>query len=143
MLKNDHPIPESQARQYSPLTLAYLGDGVYELLVRETLVLKKNCPNGQLHREALQFVSATAQSNGLEGILPLLTEPEQAIFKRGRNSDAVGHRNSDVIQYKRATGLETLFGYLYLTGNTARLEELFQKIHETLSRETPSLEQAP
>ncbi len=132
MLKNDHPISESQARQYSPLTLAYLGDGVYELLVRETLVLQENRPNGQLHRHALQFVSATAQSDGLEAILPILTEKEEAIFKRGRNSDAVGHRNSDVIQYKRATGLEALFGYLYLIGSTDRLEELFQKIYETL-----------
>lgn len=133
MLKNDHPISESAAKQYSPLTLAYLGDGVYELLVRETLVLQENRPNGQLHRQALQFVSAKAQSDGLEGILPLLTETEEAMFKRGRNSDAVGHRNSDVIQYKRATGLETLFGYLYLTGQTQRLEELFDAIYKTLT----------
>ncbi len=133
MLKNDHPITPAAAKQYSPLTLAYLGDGVYELLVREALVLQENRPNGQLHREALQFVSATAQSNGLEAILPLLTEGEEAIFKRGRNSDAVGHRNSDMIQYKRATGLETLFGYLYLTGETQRLEELFDRIYKTLS----------
>lgn len=138
MLTNDHPISESLARQYSPLTLAYLGDGVYELLVRETLVLQENRPNGQLHRQALQFVSATAQSNGLEGILPLLTEKEEAMFKRGRNSDAVGHRNSDIIQYKRATGLETLFGYLYLIGNTQRLEELFQIIYQTLCSESDS-----
>ena len=133
MLRNDHPISEAQARQYSPLTLAYLGDGVYELLVRETLVLQENRPNGKLHREALQFVSATAQSNGLEAILPLLTETEEAIFKRGRNSDATGHRNSDVIQYKRATGLETLFGYLYLIGSTERLSELFSVIYQALS----------
>ncbi len=133
MLRNDHPISEGQAKQYSPLTLAYLGDGVYELLVRETLVLRENRPNGQLHREALQFVSATAQSNGLEAILPLLTEAEEAIFKRGRNSDATGHRNSDVIQYKRATGLETLFGYLYLTGQTDRLEELFKIVYQALT----------
>ena len=133
MLKNDHPISESAAKQYSPLTLAYLGDGVYELLVRETLVLQENRPNGQLHREALRFVSAKAQSDGLEGILPLLTEVEEAMFKRGRNSDAVGHRNSDMIQYKRATGLETLFGYLYLSGQTQRLEELFTVIYNTLT----------
>lgn len=133
MLKNDHPISEAQARQYSPLTLAYLGDGVYELLVRETLILRCNKPNGKLHSEALSFVSATGQSNGLEAILPLLTEEETAIFKRGRNSDATGHRNSDIIQYKRATGLETLFGYLYLIGRTDRVEELFEKILKALS----------
>ncbi len=133
MLKNDTPLSPLSAKQYSPLTLAYLGDGVYELLVRQTLILQENRPNGLLHKEALQFVSATAQSNGLEAILPLLTEEEEAIFKRGRNSDAVGHRNSDVIQYKRATGLECLFGYLYLTGQTGRLEELFGKIYQRLS----------
>lgn len=133
MLRNDHPVSPAEARQYSPLTLAYLGDGVYELLVRETLILKENRPNGKLHREALHYVSATGQSDGLEAILPLLTEEEEAMFRRGRNSDAVSHRNSDVIQYKRATGLETLFGYLYLTGETDRLQELFSKIFESLS----------
>lgn len=134
MLRNDHPIAPGDARQYSPLTLAYLGDGVYELLVRETLVLQNNRPNGQLHREALQFVSAKAQSDGLEAILPLLTEEEEAIFKRGRNSDATGHRNSDIIQYKRATGLEALFGFLYLIGQTDRLEELFTAIYRALTK---------
>lgn len=133
MLRNDHPISEAEARLYSPLTLAYLGDGVYELLVRETLVLKENRPNGKLHREALHYVSATGQSNGLESILPLLTEEEEAMFRRGRNSNAVSHRNSDVIQYKRATGLETLFGYLYLTGKTDRINQLFSKLFEALS----------
>lgn len=139
MLRNDHPISESEARQYSPLTLAYLGDCVYELLVRETLVLRDNRPNGQLHREAMQFVSATGQSNGLEAILPLLTEEEQTIFKRGRNSDAISHRNSDVIQYKRATGLETLFGYLYLIGETDRLEELFRILYDAVKTPQPTL----
>ncbi len=133
MLRNDHPITEAEARQYSPLTLAYLGDGVYELLVRETLVLQTNRSNGILHREALQYVSATGQSTGLEAILPLLTEEELSIFKRGRNSNATGHRNSDIIQYKRATGLETLFGYLYLIGKTDRLEELFETVFNALS----------
>ncbi|MBQ1217159.1 MAG: ribonuclease III [Clostridia bacterium] len=133
MLQNPNPLTEAEARQYSPLTLAYLGDGVYELLVRETLVLRDNRPNGTLHREALRFVSAAAQSDGVEAILPLLTETELSLFKRGRNSDATGHRNSDVIQYKRATGLETLFGYLYLIGSTERLSELFSVIYQALS----------
>ena len=133
MLNNPKPLTETEARQYSPLTLAYLGDGVYELLVRETLVLRENRPNGTLHREALRFVSAAAQSDGVEAILPLLTEDEFSLFKRGRNSDATGHRNSDVIQYKRATGLETLFGYLYLIGRTERLNDLFSVIYQALS----------
>lgn len=136
MLKNDRPISEGEARLYSPLTLAYLGDGVYELLVRETLVLQNNRPNGQLHREALRFVSATGQSNGLEAILPLLTEGEEAVFKRGRNSDSIAHRNTDVIQYKRATGLECLFGYLYLIGATDRIHELFTALYNAVANNT-------
>ena len=126
---------EEVMRQYSPLALAYLGDGVYELLVRDRLIRRKNCPNGTLHREALHFVSAAGQSDGLEAILPLLTEEEETLFKRGRNSDAVGHRNSDVIQYKRATGLETLFGYLYLTGQADRLTTLFDVLYDALTEE--------
>ena len=133
MLKNENPITEAAARQYSPLTLAYLGDGVYELLVREMLIRKENRPNGVLHREALRFVSAKAQSDGLEQILPLLTEDEAAVFRRGRNSDATGHLNSDIIQYKRATGLEALFGYLYLTGQNQRLHALFEELLKGLS----------
>ena len=103
--------------------------------MRDRLIRRKNCPNGTLHREALHFVSAAGQSDGLEAILPLLTEEEETLFKRGRNSDAVGHRNSDVIQYKRATGLETLFGYLYLTGQADRLTTLFDVLYDTLSEE--------
>lgn len=135
MLQNEHPLSPREALQYSPLTLAYLGDGVYELLVRDRLIRRKNCPNGTLHREALHFVSAAGQSDGLEAILPLLTEEEETLFKRGRNSDAVGHRNSDVIQYKRATGLETLFGYLYLTGQADRLTTLFDVLYDALTEE--------
>lgn len=135
MLYNDRPIDAAAARQYSPLTLAYLGDGVFELLVRERLVLRENRPNGTLHREALRYVSAAGQSDGLEAILPLLSPEEEAVFKRGRNSDAQGHRNTDIIQYKRATGLEALFGYLYLIGETSRLETLFTALCEKLNEQ--------
>ena len=130
MLTNDQPLSEAEARQYSPLTLAYLGDGVYELLVRERLVRQGNRPNGELHRIATGFVSARAQSNALEKILPLLTEAETGVFHRGRNSDAMGGKNVDVVQYKRATGLEALFGYLYLCGQISRLRELFEIMFE-------------
>jgi ribonuclease-3 family protein len=132
MLHNDNPIDDATARLYSPLTLAYLGDGVYELLVREKLVLKENRSNGKLHFEAKQYVSAQGQSDGVERILPLLTETETALYKRGRNSDAVGGKNSDIAQYKRATGLEALFGYLYLTGQIQRMEELFANMFNTI-----------
>ena len=117
-----------QAAQYSPLTLAYLGDGVYELLVREMLVKKGNMPNGRLHAEATHYVSAKGQSEGFLKIEPFLTEDELHIFRRGRNADSTPNKNNDIEEYKRATGLEALFGYLYLSENTERIKELFGKI---------------
>ena len=130
MLSNDHPLSPGTAQGYAPQTLAYLGDGVYELLVRDLVLRKGNRPHGVLHREATEYVSARGQSDALEKILPLLTEEEATVFRRGRNSDAVGGKNSDVIQYKRATGVEALFGYLFLCGQTRRLEELFHIMWE-------------
>ena len=118
--------------QYSPLTLAFLGDAVYEQLVRERLVLTANMPVKKLHSAAVEKVRASFQSKAAEEILPLLDEDELAIFKRGRN--ATGNtvpKSSDPVQYRRATGLETLFGYLHLLGNYERIVELFDKIWYT------------
>ena len=118
-------IEGRSAAMYSPLTLAYLGDAVYELYVRENLVLRANESNGKLHAEALQYVSAKGQCAFFKKIEAELTPEELIIYKRGRNSDAVPGRNNDIADYKRATGVETLFGYLYLSGNTDRMEYLF------------------
>ena len=117
-----------EAAMYSPLTLAYLGDCVYELLVRETLVRKGNKPNGKLHGEATKFVSSKGQSEAFLKIEHILTEEEIAIFKRGRNAHSVPNKNNDADEYRRATGLETLFGYLRLCGDDDRIEELFREI---------------
>lgn len=132
MLVNDKVISCHDAAQISPLTLAYLGDGVYELLVREKLVLRSNKSNGKLHFEATHFVSAKAQSEFVEKIMDILTEEEIAVYKRGRNSDAVPPKNTELSDYKRATGLEALFGYLYLSGQMERVEFLFGKMTENL-----------
>ena len=105
----------------SPLTLAFLGDGVYGLLVREYLVNEGNRPAGELHRESVELVKAEAQAAAIMRILPLLTEEEQAVFRRGRNA----HTSRSGTDYHHATGLEALFGYVYLKGDTARLRELF------------------
>ena len=126
MLLNDNAVSPAEASQQSALTLAYLGDAVYELLVREKLVIHSHKTNGKLHFEATRFVSAKAQSEFVEKILGTLTPEELSVYKRGRNSDAVPPKNTDVAVYKRATGLETLFGYLYLSGRTDRIEELFE-----------------
>lgn len=118
--------------EMSPLTLAFLGDGVYELFVREYLVSKGSCPVKKLHSRAVELVRCEAQSEALsESLWPLLTEEEQAVALRGRNAH-VGHvpKNAEVGDYHAATALEALFGYLYLKGETDRLRELFAVILE-------------
>ncbi len=112
---------EVDVRTVSPLALAFVGDGVYEMMVRERLVCLANRPPRELHREAVKLVRAEAQAEAMERLMPILTEKEQAVYKRGRNAHTA--RNSD--DYHRATGLETLFGYLYLSGDIARVRELF------------------
>ena len=106
--------------------LAYLGDAAMEVLIRERLVRSGLCSSKRLNSAALDYVKATAQSEALERMLPHLTEEEEAIYKRGRN---LGHgkntpRSASVSEYRRATGLETLFGQLYLDGDTRRMNEL-------------------
>ena len=111
-------------RTLSPLTLAFIGDGVFELLVRERLVCEGNRPAGALHKRSVAMVRAEAQAEAMDRLLPLLTETEAAVYRRGRNAHT--SRNSE--EYHRATGLEALFGYLYLQGDIGRLQGLFQQI---------------
>ncbi len=108
----------------SPLNLAFVGDGVYELMVRERLVSTAGRPNKDQHRLAVQQVRAEAQAAALDKIYPLLTEREEAVYKRGRNA----HTSRSGSDYHKATGLEALFGYLYLAGQLDRVRELFSAI---------------
>ena len=103
------------AKQLSPLNLAFIGDCIYEILVRETLVLDANRPVNDLHKESVKYVSAKAQTVAFEKIKDDLTEDELAIFMRGRNAK-VGHSPKSATdgEYHCATGVEALFGYLYL-----------------------------
>ena len=128
MLANTSPIDAKSAAQLSPLSLAYLGDAVYELIVRQMLTSGPNMPNGMLHASATDYVSARAQSSFADKIMDELTQEELHIYKRGRNSDAVPGRNVSVADYKKATGLEALFGYLYLIGANDRMWQLFRKM---------------
>ena len=105
----------------SPLALAFVGDGVYSLMVRERLLSQANRPVNDLHRMAVREVRAEAQAAAIDRLLPLLTEEEEAVFKRGRNA----HTARSGADYHRATGLEALFGYLYLAGRVDRVRELF------------------
>lgn len=113
------------------LQLAYLGDAVTELFVREYLLQKSDSPSGRLNKIAKGFVSLEAQSDAAERILDILSEKELSVFKRGRNT-ATAHTPShgELIQYRRATGFEALLGYLYLSGNEERARELFYKAYD-------------
>ncbi len=122
---------EKQARSLSPLTLAFFGDSVYEVLVRERIVKDGSKPIHALHDMAVKKVNAGFQSFASEHIESLLTEDETEIFKRGRNATGSNvPRSSNPKDYHRATGLEALFGYLYLSGKTERMNELFNIIYD-------------
>ena len=97
-----------------------------ELAARERLVKLGNIPPERLHAEALFFVAASKQSAALENILPLLSQTETEIYKRGRNAKSRAPKSSSVSEYRRATGMECLFGYLYLSGGFLRIGELFE-----------------
>lgn len=118
-------------KQLSPLNLAFIGDCIYEILVREELVCNANRPVNDLHKESVKYVSAKAQTLAYEKIASILNEEENAVFKRGRNAKA-GHnpKSATHCEYHIATGMEALFGYLYLTDNMARIRELFKIICE-------------
>ena len=122
------PLTQAQARQYSPLALAFLGDSVYEILVREYLVREANRPAAKLHEQKIQLVCAAFQAQAIDRLIPLLTEEETAVYKRGRNANKTVPRHTSAQDYHKATGLEALFGYLHLLGEQARLEELFAAI---------------
>ena len=117
-------------KQLSPLNLAFIGDCIYEILVRETLVLDANRPVNDLHKESVKYVSAKAQTAALEKIKDELSEEELAIYKRGRNAK-VGHcpKSASENEYHCATGVEALFGYLYLNEEIDRIKFLFSKIN--------------
>lgn len=115
--------------ELSPLTLAFIGDTVFDLLVREDLICKANRPANDLHNLAVQKVKASAQAGFIEKIMPHLTEAELAVYKRGRNAKS-GHlpKNASQSDYHMATGFEALIGYLYLSDEIERIKELFHII---------------
>lgn len=115
----------------SNLGLAYLGDAVYEVMVRAWLCLHGKLTPGRLHRAALSYVAAPRQAALAEQLLPLLTEEETQVYKRGRNASPHSHpRGATRREYQMATGLEALFGWLYLRGKTDRLNALFAAMME-------------
>ena len=118
-------LEEQDLRTYSPLTLAYIGDAIFELVVRTVLVERKNMQPEKLHKAATKIVKAETQSLMIEGLKDELTEEELAVFKRGRNAKAVTRaKNASMSDYRRATGFEALMGYLYLKGDIERMIRL-------------------
>ena len=127
----DVALPEEELNGISTLALAHIGDCVYELLVRTYLLRRGEHTNRKMHEATLAFVSAPAQARAMDKILPLLTEEERAVWKRGRNSYVNSvPKNASVADYHAATGLEALFGWLYLRGERSRAGELFALITE-------------
>ena len=126
-LREQFELENRDIKTYSPLTLAYIGDGVYEIVIRTILVSNGNCPPNKLHKRASALVKAGAQSAMMEVIEPLLQQEEEAVYKRGRNAKSYTMaKNATMADYRRATGFEALMGYLYLDGREERMIELIK-----------------
>lgn len=122
-------MPVQDVNKISMLGLAHVGDAVYELLYRSKLCTDGHTAVAEMHRMTVAFVRAEAQAEAAAKLLPVLTTEEESVYKRGRNAkvNSVPH-NADIGQYHAATGLEALFGWLYLMGRTERINELFNII---------------
>ena len=131
MMKISEPIAPAEANALSSLALAHVGDAVYELLVRSMLASRGPAAVQELHRQTVSYVRAEAQAKAAKKLLPLLTEEESAVYRRGRNSHVHGvpaHANPG--EYHSATGFEALLGWLYLQGRTERIQSLFDALTE-------------
>lgn len=118
-------MTETAARNLSPVTLAFVGDAVYTLFVRERLVAEHDYSTGVMQKLSAKEVSAHGQNAHLERIITVLNEEETGVFKRGRNAKKpTRSKNADIAEYNNSTGFEAVMGYLYLTGQYERLEEL-------------------
>ncbi len=127
-IKGTFDCKPQDVRTYSPLTLAYIGDAVYDLIIRSVVVERGNCSPNQLHRKTTHYVSAVAQSRMMQAMEVLLTEDELSVYRRGRNAKShTTAKNASVGDYRKATGFEALMGFLYLTNQTERILELVKR----------------
>ena len=122
-LKEQFQLKDPDIRSYSPLTLAYIGDGIYELYIRTILIKQGNCQVNKLHKQASRLVKAQAQSEMVQVLEPHFTQEEEAVYKRGRNAKSYT---------RRATGFEAVMGYLYLTDQYCRMIDLIKMGLEAL-----------
>ena len=118
-------LEEQEARNLSTQVLAFVGDGVYSLYIRQKIVLNENLKGTDLHKSVINYVKASGQSNFINKLLPIFNERELGVFKRARNHKSLSQsKNSSIVDYRRATGLEAVLGYLYLIGDMNRLNEI-------------------
>ena len=120
-------LPQMDPKAYSPLGLAYIGDAVYEIAVRTLVISEGNMSVNKYHKKSSSLVKASAQAGVYDNIKGKLTDEEAAVYKRGRNAkSATAAKNASIVEYRMATGVEALIGYLYLSGRTARALELIK-----------------
>ena len=120
-------MKEVDIREYSPLTLAYIGDCIYDLIIKTKVISEGNKQVKKLHQETSSMVQASAQSEMMRALQPLLTEEEHAVYRRGRNAKSVSPaKNQSLTDYRRATGFEALMGWLYLKREWKRMADLIK-----------------
>ena len=128
LLELNFDTKDISARTYSPLVLAYIGDGIYDLIIRTVVVNRGNTQANKLHRKTSSLVKAAAQSAMVDAMMELLTEEEKAVYKRGRNAkSATMAKNATMADYRKATGFEALMGYLYLENQWERMVYLIKE----------------
>ena len=121
-IKKEFQCKEVDVRAYSPLTLAYIGDAVYEMVIRTVMVERANKAANELHKKTVKFVQAGTQAAMIMALQDVLTEDEMAVFKRGRNAKSnTSAKNASITDYRKATGFEALIGFLYLMDDMDRV----------------------
>lgn len=121
-IKEEFDCNDVDIRTYSPLTLAYIGDAIYDLVIRTVVVERGNTSPNKLHHKTVDYVNARIQAKMIESLMEELSEEEKTVYRRGRNAKSfTTAKNATVIEYRKATGMEALCGYLYLTGKQERL----------------------
>ncbi len=126
-IEQEFGVEPKDIRTYSPLTLAYIGDGVFDLIIRSVVVGKGNTSPNKLHQFTSQIVKATTQSAMIDSLEDILSEEEMDVYRRGRNAKSHSvAKNASVGDYRKATGFEALIGYLYLRNQIERIVELIE-----------------
>lgn len=128
IIKQNMDLDDINITDYSPLTLAYIGDGIYEIVIRTVIVDEANRQVNKIHKAASNLVKAGTQAKMIHYIMDDLTDEELTIYKRGRNAKAVTRaKHASMSEYRTATGFEALMGWLYLTGQSERMMKLIKK----------------